>query len=132
MQAPDARAAIVRRRYQAPLTLDPGSRRAYLASRIGAVAIVAALGVWGLFVMLILKDTGTLGGRLDPLLVLAQLMSIVAFIGGLAVMLWNAMAVWGGRRRWPAKVWSLVLVLSSVFVLWVAWVCRLLVVGTDY
>jgi len=125
-------AAIVRRRYQVPLTLEPGSRRAYLASRIGAVAIVAALGVWGLFVMLILKDTGTLGGRLDPLLVLAQLMSIVAFVGGLAVMLWNVMAVWRGRRRWPAKVWSLVLVLSSVFVLWVAWVCRLLVVGTDY
>ena len=125
-------AAIVRRRYQAPLSLDPLSRRAYLASRIGAVAIVAALGIWGLFVMLILKDTGTLGGRLDPLLVLAQLMSIVAFIGGLAVMLWNVMAVWGGERRWPAKVWSLVLVLSSVFVLWVAWVCKLLVVGTDY
>jgi len=125
-------AAIVRRRYQAPLTLDPGSRRAYLASRIGALATVAALGIWGLFVMLILRDTGTLGGRLDPLLVLAQLLSIVAFIGGLAVMLWNVMAVWGGGRRWPAKVWSLVLVLSSVFVLWVAWVCKLLVVGTDY
>jgi CubicO group peptidase (beta-lactamase class C family) len=125
-------AAIVRRRYQAPLALDPGSRRAYLASRIGAVATVAALAVWGLFMVLILKDTGTLGGRLDPLLVLAQLLSIVAFIGGLAVMLWNLTAVWRGQRRWPAKVWSVVLVLSSVFVLWVALVCKLLVVGTDY
>jgi CubicO group peptidase (beta-lactamase class C family) len=125
-------AAIVRRRYQAPLALDPGSRRAYLASRIGAVATVAALAVWGLFMVLILKDTGTLGGRLDPLLVLAQILSIVAFIGGLAVMLWNLTAVWRGQRRWPAKVWSVVLVLSSVLVLWVALVCRLLVVGTEY
>jgi CubicO group peptidase (beta-lactamase class C family) len=125
-------AAIVRRRYHAPLALDPPSRRAYLGSRIGALASVAALVVWGVFVMLILKDTGTLGGRLDPLLVLAQLLSIVAFIGGLAAMLWNALAVWRGQRRWPAKVWSLVLVLSAVFVLWVALVCRLLVVGTDY
>jgi CubicO group peptidase (beta-lactamase class C family) len=125
-------AAIVRRRYHAPLTLEPGSMRAYLWSRIGAVATIVALGIWALFLMLILKDTGTLGGRLDPLLVLAQLLSIVAFIGGLAVMLWNLVAVWRGQRRWPAKLWSIVLALSSVFVLWVALVCKLLVVGTDY
>lgn len=125
-------AAIVRRRYRAPLALDPAARRAYLGSRIGAVAIVAALGIWGLFMMLILRDTGTLGGRLDPLLVLAQLLSIVAFIGGLAAMLWNLAAVWRGQRRWPAKVWSVVLVLSSVLVLWVALICKLLAVGTEY
>jgi CubicO group peptidase (beta-lactamase class C family) len=125
-------AAIVRRRYHAPLALDPRSLRAYLWSRIGAVATIVALGIWTLFLMLILKDTGTLGGRLDPLLVLAQLVSIVAFIGGLAVMLWNLVAVWRGQRRWPARVWSVVLALSSVFVLWVALVCKLLVVGTDY
>lgn len=125
-------AAIVRRRYHAPLALDPSARRGYLASRIGALASVAALGIWGLFMVLILQDTGTLGGRLDPLLVLAQLLSIVALIGGPAAMLWNLYAVWRGRRRWPAKLWSVVLVLSSVFVLWVALVCKLLVVGTDY
>jgi CubicO group peptidase (beta-lactamase class C family) len=125
-------AAIVRRRYQAPLALEPGARRAYLGSRIGALAIVATLAIWGLFVMLILKDTGTLGGRLDPLLVLAQLLSIVAFIGGLAAMLWNLLAVWRGQRRWPAKTWSVVLALASVFVLWVALICKLLVIGTDY
>jgi hypothetical protein len=125
-------AAIVRRRYQAPLALEPAARRAYLGSRIGALAIVATLAIWGLFMMLILKDTGTLGGRLDPLLVLAQLLSIVAFIGGLAAMLWNLVAVWGGERCWPAKTWSIVLALSSVFVLWVALICKLLVIGTDY
>jgi hypothetical protein len=125
-------AAIVRRRYHAPLALDPGSLRAYRWSRIGAVATTVALGIWTLFLMLILKDTGTLGGRLDPLLVVAQLVSILALIGGLAVMLWNLVVVWRGQRRWPAKVWSVALALSSVFVLWVALVCKLLVVGTDY
>jgi len=125
-------AAIVRRRYHAPLALDPKSLRAYRWSRIAAVAIVAALAVWGLFMMLILKDTGTLGGRLDPLLVLAQLLSIVAFIGGLVLMLWNLAVVWRGQRRWPAKTWSIVLALSSVLVLWVALICKLMVVGTDY
>ena len=125
-------AAIVRRRYHAPLALDPGSTHAHLWSRIGALAILVALGIWTIFLMLVLNDTGTLGGRLDPLLIVAQLVSIVAFIGGLAVMLWNLAAVWRGQRRWPAKLWSIVLALSSVLILWVALVCKLMVVGTDY
>jgi CubicO group peptidase (beta-lactamase class C family) len=125
-------AAIVRRRYHAPLALDPRSLRAWLWSRIGAVAMVVALAVWSLFVMLILKDTGTLGGRLDPLLVFAQLLSIVAFLGGCAAMLWNLAIVWRGQRRWPAKLWSVVLTLAALTVLWVGLVARLMVVGTDY
>jgi CubicO group peptidase (beta-lactamase class C family) len=125
-------AAIIRRRYRAPLALDARSMRAYLWSRLGAVASVVALGIWALFLVLISKDTGTLGGRLDPLLVVAQLVSIVAFIGGFAAMLWNLLAVWRGQRRWPAKLWSIVLALSALFILWVALVCKLLVVGTGY
>ena len=125
-------AAIVRRRYHAPLALDAGAMRAWRWSRIAAVATLVALGIWGIFLAMVLKDTGTLGGKLDPLLILAQLASIVAFIGGLLVMLWNLLAVWRGQRRWPAKTWSVVLVLSSVLILWVALVCKLLVVGTDY
>jgi len=125
-------AAIVRRRYHAPLVLEPRSLRAYRWSRIAALAISVALGLWALFLSFVLADTGTLGGRLDPLLVLAQLMSIVAFVGGLAAMLWNLVVVWGGKRRWPARVWSIVLAFSAVFVLWVGLVCKLLVVGTNY
>jgi hypothetical protein len=40
--------------------------------------------------------------------------------------------VWRGQRRWPARLWSIVLALSAVFALWVGLVCKLLVVGTDY
>ena len=102
-------AAIVRRRYHAPLALDPGAMRAYFWSRIGAVATIVALGIWGLFTLaLVLKDTGTLGeASWIRCWSMAQLLSIVAFIGGLAVMLWNLVAVWRGQRRWPAKVWSI-------------------------
>jgi len=125
-------AALVRRRYHAPLALDAASMRAYRWSRFAALATVVALGTWMLFLVLIIRDTGTLGGKLDPLLILAQLLSIVAFIGGLAVMLWNLIAVWRGKRAWPAKTWSIVLALSALFILWVALVCKLLVVGTGY
>ena len=125
-------AVIVRRRYQAPLALDAGSMSAYRWSRIGSLAIVVALLLWGLFMVLILNDTGTLGGRLDPLLILSQVVSIVAFWGGLAVMLWNLTVVWGGQRRWPAKAWSIVLVIAALTTLWVGLEFKLLHLGNQY
>jgi CubicO group peptidase (beta-lactamase class C family) len=124
--------ALVRRSYRAPLALDPKSLRAYRLSKIAALAISAGLGLWGLFLMLIMKDTGTLGGRLDPLLVFAQLFSIVAFLGGLALLVWNLVVVWSGQRRWPAKLWSVLLVLSALAVVWFAFAGKLFSVGTHY
>ena len=125
-------AALVRRRYRAPLALPPASLRAYRWSRIAAVAVLAALALWLLIFTLIIKDTNSLNGRLDPLLVIAQLFGALAFWGGLGLMLWNLKAVWGGQRRWPARVWSVVLVISAGAVLWVALVCKLLSFGTHY
>ncbi|HEV2286811.1 MAG TPA: serine hydrolase domain-containing protein, partial [Steroidobacteraceae bacterium] len=125
-------AALVRRHLKVPRVLDARSARAYRASRIAALAIVAALSLWGVFIALVLHDTGTLGGRLDPLLLLAQLAGVVAFVGGSLVMLWNLAAVWGSAQRWPARIWSVVLALSALIVLWVGVACHLLHVGTSY
>jgi len=124
--------AWVRRSYAAPLALDAPSLRAYRSSRIGAVLILAGLGLWVLTLVVMLKNDDYLDGRLDPLLVFDQIFGTLAFVGGLLLMLWNLRAVWRGRRRWPAKVWSVVLALSAATVLWVAVVCRLLAFGTHY
>jgi CubicO group peptidase (beta-lactamase class C family) len=125
-------AVVVRQRYRAPLTLDAGPLRAYFWSRIGAGSIVAAIVVWGVIFMLILKDTGTLGGQLDPWLWFAELFGAVAFLGGLAVMSWNLLVVWNGARRWPARVWSIVLVLAALSVAWIALVFKLIHFGSSY
>jgi hypothetical protein len=47
-------------------------------------------------------------------------------------MLWNLRTVWSGNRRWPAKVWSIVLVLASFIVLWVAFAFKLIGFGVNY
>jgi hypothetical protein len=124
--------ALVRRRYQAPLSLDAGSLRAYRSSRIGALLILVALALWALTIVLMLKNNSNLNGRLDPLLWLDQIFGTLAFIGGLLLMLWNLQAVWRGARRWPAKVWSIVLCVSAAAVLWVALAGKLLSFGTNY
>ncbi len=125
-------AVLVRRRYKAPLALPLPALKAYRWSRIAALLVLLGLGLWVLIFALIIKDTGNLSSRLDPLIWLAELFGVVAFFGGLALMLWNLKAVWGGQRRWPARVWSVVLVISAGAVLWVALVCKLLSFGTNY
>ena len=125
-------AAWVRRRYKAPLGLDPASFRAYRWSKIGAVLILATLGLWAMTIVLMLKNTNNLDGRLDALLWFSEIFGTVAFIGGLLLTLWNLRAVWLGDRRWPARVWSVVLCISAAAVLWVAVVSRLVSFGTNY
>ena len=124
--------ALVRRRYRAPLALEPAALRAYRWSKIGAILILAGLALWGLIVMMILKDTGNLSSALDPLLWFAQLFGVVAFFGGLLLMLWNLRSVWRGKRRWPAKTWSIVLAVSALTVLWIALAFKLLSFGTNF
>jgi CubicO group peptidase (beta-lactamase class C family) len=124
--------AWVRRRYQAPLQLDAPSLRAYRWSKIGAILILAALGLWTLTLFMMFKNNNDLDGRLDPLVWLDEIFGSLVFIGGLAAMLWNLRAVWRGERRWPARIWSVVLTLSAVAVLWVAAVSRLISFGTNY
>jgi CubicO group peptidase (beta-lactamase class C family) len=125
-------AALVRRRYKAPLALAPSALRAYRWSRVASLVEVAGLAIWLLIFTLILKDSDYLSAGLDPVLWSAQLFGAVAFVGGLLVMLWNLKEVWSGRRRWPAKTWSVVLVVSAVAVLWTACICKLLSFGTNY
>jgi len=125
-------AALVRRRYQAPLRVDPASLHAYRWSKIGAILILAALALWALNLGLMLKNNDNLDGRLDALVWLDEIFGTPAIIGGSLLMLWNLGAVWRGERRWAARAWSVVLTLSAVTVVWVAVVCRLIGFGTNY
>jgi CubicO group peptidase (beta-lactamase class C family) len=124
--------AWVRRSYRVPLRLEPAALRAYRLSKLGAILILAGLGLWTLTLALMLKDNNNLDGRLDPLLWLDEIFGTLAFIGGLILMLWNLWAVWQGQRRWPARVWSVVLTVSAAAVLWVALAFKLISFGTNY
>ena len=124
--------AIVRRNYRASLALDPGALRAYRLSRIAAIAILAALTGWALGITTMLGDLGNLTDKLDPLLWFLEIFAAIAFVGGALLMLLNLREVWRGGRRWPAKVWAVVLVLSSVTVLYIGVAFKLLAFGVSY
>ncbi|MGN6453552.1 MAG: serine hydrolase domain-containing protein [Steroidobacteraceae bacterium] len=122
----------VRRRYEAPLRLDAPSLKAYRWSKIAAILILVALGLWTLTMALMIKNNNYLDGRLDGLLWLDEIFGTLAFFGGLIAMLWNLRTVWTGERRWPARVWSVVLSVSALTVLWMALAFKLLHFGTNF
>jgi CubicO group peptidase (beta-lactamase class C family) len=125
-------AAIVRRRYGATLQLDPAALRAFRWSKIGALLILAGLGLWAWTVSRMLNDENNLGTKFDSSLLFTQFFGAIALIGGTAAILWNLRAVWTGERRWPAKTWSIVLTLAAFVVLWAAFVFKLIRFGTNY
>jgi len=81
---------------------------------------------------MMLKDNNNLASKFDGVVRLAQILGFVAFIGGFGLMLWNLRAVWRGTRRWPAKLWSIVLTIAAFIVLWIAFVFKLIGFGLNY
>jgi CubicO group peptidase (beta-lactamase class C family) len=125
--------AIVRRSFGAKLALDAVSLRVYRWSKLAAVAILVALTLWGVTLSRMIGDINNLTAKFDTTVHLAQLLGFIAFIGGCAVLWWHAAKVWGGSgRRWPAKLWSVVLALSATVILWTAFVFKLLTFSVSY
>jgi hypothetical protein len=125
-------AALVRRRYGAKLGLEGRELQIYRLSKLAATLILLMLVGWVLVVGVMLEDIDNLNASMDPILWILQVLSLVVFVGGLAVMILNLWAVWRGKRRWPAKVWSVVLVVSAIMVLWLALAYNLMAMTVDY
>ena len=125
-------AALVRRRFKAALAIEGADRQAYRWARIGAAATVATLVGWFALVTAVSEDINLLSAAIDPWLWSLQILSAIVFVGMVAAALWNAWRVWKGSRRWPAKVWSVVLIVASLNVLWVALTFQLIGFGTDF
>jgi hypothetical protein len=77
-------------------------------------------------------DFNNLSNKFNSTVRFAQVFGVIAFIGGFALILWNLWTVWSGSRRWPAKLWSGVLVLSALIVLWIASAFHLIGFGLDF
>ncbi|HEX3914052.1 MAG TPA: serine hydrolase domain-containing protein [Steroidobacteraceae bacterium] len=124
--------AIVRRRFAAALALGPDALRAYRLSKVGAILICAALGLWALTVIRMFNDLSNLGDSYNSNIHFAEIFGILGLVLGSGFIVWNLWTVWNGQRRWPAKLWSIVLTLSAFVVLWMALAFNLISLGTHY
>ncbi len=125
-------AAIVRWRFRVTLALSGADRQAYRWVKMAAIASVAVVAGWIGTVTAMSANYDLFSPKLDPWLLTLQVLSLVVFCGALFVGLWNAWRVWSGSRRWPAKIWSIVLVAAFLTVLWLALTFHLIGFGVNY
>ena len=121
----------VRRRFGAPLELERAQLRSHRLVRIADAATLVVLAGWATFVSVMLGDLEN-SSKAEMWIVILQIASVLVFVGGLLVALWNAWLVWKGNRRWPAKTWSIVLVIASLTVLWIGLAFHLIDFGTNF
>ena len=87
---------------------------------------------WAVTITMLFSDINRLSASSDPLIRFFQIVGAIVFIGGTGVLLWHLWVVWTGRRRWTSRVWSVVLALSALVVLWVALAFKLISFGVNY
>jgi CubicO group peptidase (beta-lactamase class C family) len=124
--------ALVRRHYQAPPALVGREASAFRAARMAAAAVVIVLAAWIGTLMTMLSDMDYLSSRLDPWLWILQILTFAVFVGATLVALWHARVVWTGKRRWPARTWSLALAAACVLLLWVGFSYNLIGFSVHY
>jgi CubicO group peptidase (beta-lactamase class C family) len=125
-------AALVRRHYRVANPLTAEQTAAYRRVRLAAIAtLLTLLGWFGLF-SAIQQSAASITSKFDPWVWLLHLVSLVVFVGTALVALWYSRLVWAGKRRWPARVWSVVLVVSSITILWTGLVFKLIGFHADF
>jgi hypothetical protein len=125
-------AAIVRRKNNLKLGLSPRDERGRMISRIATAAVTLVTVTWLVVFMTLLSKSSLLAGGLDPLLFLLHLLSLLIYVAGAGALLWAASVAWSGTRRWTGKVWTSVLALSAVLMLWMAWAYHLTSFASRY
>ena len=123
---------LVRRHYRATLLVTGASRRAYRLSRLFAgLTLVVVIG-WAMTVSRMLADPNALTSRSDMVLWVLQGSGLLVFVLAVLVTGWNAWLAWRRFGRWTGRIWSVLMVLSSLMILYVAATFGLLSITAQY
>lgn len=123
---------FVRRRYQSALSVTGPARRAYRATRLMAALVLLVLAGWMLLVTTILGDSSKLTDASDPWLWLLQILGAIVFVGAVGVAAWNVWLTWRDGRRWTRKLWSVLVLIATLTILYVASTFGLLSMTVNY
>nr|WP_303794383.1 serine hydrolase domain-containing protein [Sandarakinorhabdus limnophila] len=126
--------ALMRRHYGTAFPLSGPRAAGYRLSRLFVVLAFVALAGW---TFLVVKISAGLEGFAwladhDGTLRLVEGLTLVAFVGGLVVALWNAWLVWTKGGGWFARLWSLLLVVAFAAFLWTFHAYAMINFSTDY
>jgi CubicO group peptidase (beta-lactamase class C family) len=110
-------AAMLRKHYGHPLTLDPGARRLRMLVRLECFTVVVF--VVGLLIFISRTDNPSgLSERSDLGLHLLQVLGLLTGLGAL-IAIYNGVKSWGDPQQWVwNKIWNTLLAFSCVGFFW--------------
>jgi CubicO group peptidase (beta-lactamase class C family) len=123
---------INRRKYRVALDAPLGSRRAIAATQIAASMSLAVLAGWAGVFTAMLSSIKHATSSMDPYLWLLQIAGLIVFVGAVLVSARNAQLALTDGRRWPRKVWSVLVLAATLTVLYVAVRFGLLAMTVNY
>ena len=123
---------FVRRRYKAEFAVAGNARKAYRATRIMAGLVLALFAGWMAVLTIMLEDASLLNASTDLLIWLIQISSAVILVGAVAISGWNAWLTWRDGRKWTRKLWSALVLLACLLLLYVAYTFGLLAMTVNY
>ena len=127
-------AAIVRWRYGATLAMPAPALRSYRLVRVAALLSGLLMLAW-VGTILLMLNTFAVSDAMDPLILALHVLSIIVFPLAVVLATANVWAVWryrAGVAGLLAKGWSVVLLLSTLVLLWVGALFHLIGVGVSY
>jgi len=124
--------AVVRRRLRAPIALAGEPRRAWLHARLATVVVSVVTLAWFTLFTVAMSDASYLSPSLDPILIVLYSLSFVGYIGSAAVLARSAYVTCTCARPWTVRLWSVVLAVSGLVLLWVAYTYHLMSFVTQY
>ena len=123
---------LVRRHHKTELAVAGRARQAYRATRVFAGLSLAVLIGWLLVVSVLFASVSSLNKSSDPILWLLQIAGAIVFVGAVIVSAWNVWLTFIDGRRWTQKLWSVLILLATLLVLYVAFTFGLLAMSVNY
>lgn len=124
--------ALVRRHYGTRYELTGRDARAHRIVRITALIVLVVLVTAVVLLVTMFSDFDNLSPANDGKVSLLRLSAMIVFPLATLIGFWNAAVVLGSSRRKWAKLWSIVLALSFLAVLWVSYAFSLIGIGANY
>ncbi len=111
--------ALIRRRYGVAYGLTGKDAKAHRLVRVAALMTLVTMLAITIFVFLVASNLKWAVPAMDGVIVALRLLVLVGCVVGVVIGIWNAAAVLRSDRRKLAKLWSVMLAISFLVVLYV-------------
>lgn len=123
---------FVRRRYAARPSVEGEALHVYRGTRIMAGLDLGIVVAWLAFISVAGSSATLLTSVTDGWLWLLKILSVIIFPGAVGMAAWNAWLTWRDKRRWTRKLWSALLLLATLTLLYVSVGFHLTTLSANY